>query len=124
MTSTASSTTPVADARAPGLAHYAASGVLEHVLARHGVTFQQQAALRSAAEPKTPDHLVTQVRDSLKTDPAGIRDTLGELLAERLLVEDGTHLRTTDTGRELLAAIGRQTAPVSHRIRATSGRYP
>ncbi|RST08678.1 hypothetical protein EF910_00010 [Streptomyces sp. WAC07149] len=31
-------TAPVADARILGLAHYAARGVLEHVLARHGLT--------------------------------------------------------------------------------------
>lgn len=74
MTTTASATTtapattaPVADARALGLAHYAARGVLEHVLARHAVTFQQQVVLRAAVTadaPQTSDDLVTQVRGS------------------------------------------------------------
>ncbi|MEU6705674.1 MarR family transcriptional regulator [Streptomyces wuyuanensis] len=125
MTTAASTTTastdgaPVADARALGLAHYAARGVLEHVLARHGITFQQQIALRAAVTadaPRTPDELVAQVRASLKADPADIRTTLDELLAGHLLVTDGTRLRPTDAGRELLAAVGAETAPVSARI--------
>ncbi|MFD3559306.1 MarR family transcriptional regulator [Streptomyces sp. NPDC058686] len=120
MTTTASSTTaPVADARALGLAHYAARGVLEHVLARHGATFQQQIALRAAVTadaPQTPDDLATQVQGSLKADPAGIRATLDEPLAKHLLVADGAHLRPTDAGRELLAAIGAETAPLTARV--------
>ncbi|WP_225630843.1 MarR family transcriptional regulator [Streptomyces solaniscabiei] len=112
-------TAPVADSRALGLAHYAARGVLEHVLARHGVTFQQQIALRAAATadtPQTADDLVTQVRGSLKTDPVAARATLDELLAERLLVADGAHLRPSDAGRELLAAVSAETAPLTARI--------
>ncbi|MEU6105394.1 MarR family transcriptional regulator [Streptomyces flaveolus] len=112
-------TAPVADARALGLAHYAARGVLEHVLARHGVTFQQQIALRAAVSadtPQTADDLVTQVRGSLKADPVAVRATLDELLAERLLVADGAHLRPSDAGRALLAAVGAETAPITARI--------
>ncbi|MEU6818604.1 MarR family transcriptional regulator [Streptomyces sp. NPDC046860] len=117
MTTTA--TPPVADARALALAHYAARGVLEHVLARHGVTFQQQVALRAAITTETPqtsDDLITQVQASLKADPDDIRATLDELLAKQLLVADGAHLRPTDAGRELLAATGAETAPISARI--------
>ncbi|MFD8807139.1 MarR family transcriptional regulator [Streptomyces sp. NPDC059597] len=112
-------TAPLADARVLALAHYAARGVLEHVLARHGVTFQQQVVLRTAitAEvPQTPDELVAQVQGLLKADPADIRATVDDLLAERLLAEDGTRLRPTDEGRELLAAVGAETAPVSARV--------
>lgn len=120
MTTTAVTTAaPVADARALGLAHYAARGVLEHVLARHGITFQQQVALRAAVTadaPQSADQLVAQVRGSLKADPADARATLDALLAEQLLVADGAHLRPTDAGRELLAAVGAQTAPVTARI--------
>lgn len=120
MTTTASTTTAsVANARALGLAHYAARGVLEHVLARHGITFQQQIALRAAVTadaPQTPDDLITQIRGSLKADPADIRATLDELLANQLLVADGAHLRPTDAGRELLASVGAETTPVSARI--------
>ncbi|GAA0699393.1 hypothetical protein GCM10010260_84080 [Streptomyces filipinensis] len=57
-------TAPVADARILGLAHYAARGVLEHVLARHGLTFTQQIALRAAVTadaPQTPHDLITQI---------------------------------------------------------------
>ncbi|MGW7091482.1 MarR family transcriptional regulator [Streptomyces sp. NPDC054874] len=110
---------PVANARDLALAHYAARGVLETVLARHGATFQQQVALRAAVTsdaPQTPEGLLTQVQESLKADPADIRATLDELRAKRLLVADGVHLRPTDAGRELLAAVGAETAPVSARI--------
>ncbi|MFI6150359.1 MarR family transcriptional regulator [Streptomyces sp. NPDC051109] len=115
MTTTAS----FADARALGLAHYAARGVLEHVLARHGITFQQQIALRAAITadtPKAAEDLVVEVQGSLKADPADIRATLDELLAKQLLVVDGAHLRPTDAGRELIAVVGAETAPISARI--------
>ncbi|MGW5047535.1 MarR family transcriptional regulator [Streptomyces griseoluteus] len=119
MTNTASTTAPVADARALGLAHYAARGVLEHVLAQHGITFQQQVVLRAAVTadaPQTPDDLITQVQDSLKADPADLRATLDALLAKQLLVADGAHLRSTDAGHELLATVGAETAPITARI--------
>ncbi|MEU6420436.1 MarR family transcriptional regulator [Streptomyces spiralis] len=119
MTTIASTAEPVANARDLALAHYAARSVLEHVLARHGATFLQQVALRAAITtetPQTPDDLITQVQGSLKADPADIRATLDELLAKQLLVADGAHLRPTDAGRELLAATGAETAPISARI--------
>ncbi|WP_037853436.1 hypothetical protein [Streptomyces sp. NRRL S-340] len=119
MTTTASTAAPVADARALGLAHYAARGVLEHVLARHGITFQQQVALRAAlttGTPQTPDDIVTQVQGSLKADPADVRATLDELLAKQLLTADGAYLRPTDAGRGLIAAAGAETAPITARI--------
>ncbi|MGM9439581.1 MarR family transcriptional regulator [Streptomyces murinus] len=120
MTTTASTATaPVANARALALAHYAARSVLEHVLARYGATSQQQVALRAAITTETPqtsDALITQVQGSLNADPADIRATLDELLAKQLLVADGAHLRPTDAGRELLAATGAETAPISARI--------
>ncbi|MFE7233659.1 MarR family transcriptional regulator [Streptomyces sp. NPDC002405] len=119
-TSTSASTTgPVADARALGLAHYAARGVLEHVLARHGITFQQQIALRAAVTadaPQTPDDLAARIQGSLKADPADVRATLDELLDRQLLATDGAHLRPTDAGRELLAVVGAETAPLTARI--------
>lgn len=117
--STATTTAPVAGARDLGLAHYAARGVLEHVLARHGITFRQQITLRAALTAdtsQTPDDLVTQVQDSLKADPADIRATVDELLVKHLLVANGAHLRPTDAGRELMAAVGAETAPISARI--------
>ncbi|MFD9567763.1 MarR family transcriptional regulator [Streptomyces sp. NPDC059994] len=119
MTTTETTTAPLANARDLALAHYAARGVLEHVLARHGITFQQQVTLRAAVTadaPQTPDGLVLQVQGSLKADPADIRTTLDELLAKQLLVADGAHLRPTEAGRGLLATASAETAPISARI--------
>lgn len=120
MTTPASAPAPAADARDLALAHYAARGVLETVLARHGITFQQQVTLRAAitadTPQQTPDDLLARVQESLKTDPAGIRTTIDELRSERLLAADGPYLRPTDTGRELLAAVSAETAPLSARI--------
>ncbi|MEU3193294.1 MarR family transcriptional regulator [Streptomyces sp. NPDC006992] len=112
-------TTTPADARMLGLAHYAARGVLEHVLARHGVTFLQQVTLRAlvtAEAPQTREEVVTRVRGSLKADPVEIHATLDELRAGQLVLADDPHLRPTDRGRELLAAVGAETAPISARI--------
>ncbi|MGW1274611.1 MarR family transcriptional regulator, partial [Streptomyces sp. NPDC002491] len=110
---------PVADARALGLAHYAARGVLEHVLARHGISFGQQIVLRAAVTADTPqraEDVVTQVRASLKADPADVRAAVDELLARRLLLADGGRLRPTAAGRDLLAVVGAEAAPFTARI--------
>ncbi|WP_166026530.1 MarR family transcriptional regulator [Streptomyces chilikensis] len=112
-------TAPAADSRALGLAHYAARGVLERVLARHGITFRQQVTLRAAVtaeSPRTPDDIVAQVQGALKADPADVRAALDALLAKRLLVADGTHLCPTDAGRELIAVTAAEVAPFSARI--------
>ncbi|MGW4022152.1 helix-turn-helix domain-containing protein [Streptomyces sp. NPDC005009] len=112
-------TAPVADSRALGRAHYAARGVLEHFLAPHGLTFQQQLTLSAALTadaPRTPDDLVTRIRDDVKADPAEIRAAIDVLLDRGLLVADGAHLHPTEAGRELTAAVGARTAPVTARI--------
>ncbi|WP_030756142.1 hypothetical protein [Streptomyces griseus] len=118
-TSTTGTAAPLADARMLGLAHYAARGVLEHVLARHGVTFPQQIALRAAVTadaPPTPDELVARVRADLKADPAGIRADLDALRAKALLAADGPHLLPTEAGRALLAAVAAEAAPRTARV--------
>ncbi|NEA44881.1 MarR family transcriptional regulator [Streptomyces sp. SID10815] len=112
-------TAPLADARALALAHYAARGVLEHVLAGYGLTFQQHIALRAAVTadaPQSPDDLVAQVRGALKADPADIRATLDALVAGALLAVDGPHLRPTGAGRERVGAVTAATAPLSARV--------
>ncbi|MFJ6409247.1 MarR family transcriptional regulator [Streptomyces hydrogenans] len=108
-----------ADARVLGLAHYAARGVLEHVLARHGVTFTQQIALRTAVTaegPLTPDELVARIGATLKTVPADAHAALDALRARELLLADGPHLLPTEAGSALLATVTAETAPLSARI--------
>ncbi|EDY46202.2 hypothetical protein [Streptomyces sp. SPB074] len=111
--------TPAVSPRDLALAHYAARAVLEQILARHGVTFARQIALRAAATaeaPHTPDGLVAEVRGFLKTDPAAVRADLDALLAAGLLATDGAHLRPTGAGRDLLATTAAEVAPFTARV--------
>ncbi|MFI7498437.1 MarR family transcriptional regulator [Streptomyces sp. NPDC049687] len=114
-------TAPTVDGRAIGLAHYAGRSVLEHVLTRHGATFARHITLRAAVVadgPVTADALVAEVVGALKTDPAAVRVTVEELLAEELLSADGPLLRPTEAGRQLLAVVGAETGEISARIYA------
>ncbi|MFH8798562.1 MarR family transcriptional regulator [Streptomyces sp. NPDC017936] len=115
-------TAPLLDPRVVALAHYAARAVLETVLARHGVDFQQSVVLRLAAVADGPverDEVVAGAVDALKTDPAATHGVIDELVAARLLAPDGTsRLRITDAGRELYDRTTRETAPFTARIYA------
>ncbi|MFJ9905489.1 MarR family transcriptional regulator [Streptomyces sp. NPDC101152] len=112
-------TAPVADSRALGLAHYAARAVLESVLGRHGATFQQQITLRLVAVAEQPverEALVTQVVDALKVDAADAHHVVEELGTKGLVTVDGSQVRITDAGRDLYAAVTAETGRVSARI--------
>jgi DNA-binding MarR family transcriptional regulator len=115
-------TTPLVDPRVIALAHYAARAILERVLARHGMTFQQSVALRLAAVADGPTeraHLVDGVVGSLKIDAADAHGVLDELLAAGLLAPDGaSRVRLTDAGRERFDTTSAETAPISARIYA------
>lgn len=118
-TPTTPATAPAADARALGLAHYAARAALEHVLARHGATFEQQITLRLVAVAEAPfEHaaLVEQVAGSLKTDRAGVREVVEQLLAKGLLATETSKVRITDSGREFYATVSGETAEISARV--------
>ena len=88
MTTTAPTTTytsaPPADPRVIALAHYAGRAVLEHVLAGHGATFQQQITLRplAAEGPLEREELVGQVAGALKVDAAEVEGVIAELIAK------------------------------------------
>ncbi|WP_282703842.1 MarR family transcriptional regulator [Streptomyces sp. CC219B] len=112
-------TAPSADARALGLAHYAARGVLETVLARYGTTFQQMIALRAVATAETPverGEVVGYVIDSLKAEAAEADAVVEELLAGGLIAAEASRLRVTDSGRELFARTGAEQKEISARI--------
>jgi DNA-binding MarR family transcriptional regulator len=112
-----STTITTADARSLALAHYAARGVLEQVLARQGMTFQEQITLRAAAvDTLTPAELIAEVHGSLKADPASIEVTVDELVSKGLLAETDGTLHPTDAGRAVLAAAAAEVAPFSARI--------
>ncbi|MFI9766471.1 MarR family transcriptional regulator [Streptomyces sp. NPDC052415] len=115
-------TTPRLDPRVIALAHYAARAVLEHVLARHGTTFQQSVTLRLAAladGPAEREHLVDGVVGSLKIDAVDAEGVLDEVLAAGLLAPDGpSRVRITDAGRERFDTTSAETAPISARIYA------
>ncbi|MFJ8591749.1 MarR family transcriptional regulator [Streptomyces sp. NPDC093598] len=113
-------TTPLVDPRVIALAHYAGRALLEHVLDRHGITFQQSVTLRLAALADGPvgrEQLVDGVTGALKIDAAEVHGVLDELIAARLLTPDGaSSLRITDAGRKLYATTSGETTPITARI--------
>ncbi|WP_327399481.1 MarR family winged helix-turn-helix transcriptional regulator [Streptomyces sp. NBC_01288] len=115
MTTTA---TP-ADARTLGLAHYAARAVLERVLTRHGLGFQQQIVLRPvalAAGPVDRGQLAADTVAALKVDEGSVRGTIDELITAGLLATDASAVRITDAGRALYERIVEETSAASARI--------
>jgi DNA-binding MarR family transcriptional regulator len=113
---------PALNPRVIALTHYAGRAVLENVLARHGVTFQQSVTLRLVAVADGPvdrERLVGEVVDALKTDEAAVRSVVEELVESRLLTAASTSLLgITDAGRELYRTTSAETAPISARIYA------
>jgi hypothetical protein len=113
-------TTPLLNPRVIALAHYAARGVLERVLARHGATFQQSVTLRVVAVADGPverGHLVDGVVGSLKIGAAEAHAVVDELIAAELLAPlEPSRVRITDAGRELYDRTSAETAPITARI--------
>ncbi|MFE9600264.1 MarR family winged helix-turn-helix transcriptional regulator [Streptomyces hokutonensis] len=115
---TTATTTP-ANARMLGLAHYAARAVLESVLTRHGVGFQQQITLRPvalAAGPVDRGQLAADTAAGLKVDEDSVQGTIDELITAGLLGTDASDVRITDAGRELFERITKETGAASARI--------
>ncbi|MEU9627443.1 MarR family winged helix-turn-helix transcriptional regulator [Streptomyces luteogriseus] len=112
--------TPPVGPRDIALAHYAGRALLETVLARHGITFQQSVTLRLAAVADGPvgrEQLVDGVTGALKIDAAEVHRVLDELVAAQLLTPDGSSdVRITEAGRELYATTSGETAPITARI--------
>ncbi|CAM5708036.1 MULTISPECIES: winged helix DNA-binding protein [Streptomyces] len=111
---------PLLNPRLIALAHYAARGILEHVLARHGLTFQQSVTLRLAAVAEGPverQHLVDGVVDSLKIEAAEADAVVDELIASGALSpQQPSRIRITDAGRQLYETTSAETAPLSARV--------
>lgn len=114
--------TPPLNPRVLALAHYAARGLLEKVLAGHGITFQQSVTLRLAAVADGPverERIAADVVDALKIETTEARSVVDELTAAELLTPDGpSTVRITDAGRKLYDTTTAQTAPISARIYA------
>jgi DNA-binding MarR family transcriptional regulator len=112
-------TTTPADARMLGLAHYAARAVLEGVLTRHGLDFQQQIVLRPvvlAAGPVDRDRLAADTVAALKADEDSVQGTIDELIAAGLVATDASEVRITDAGRALYERITNETSGTTARI--------
>ena len=115
-------TPPLLNPRVIALAHYAARAVLERVLARHSMTFQQSVTLRLAAVADGPvdrEHLVDGVVGSLKIDTEEASAVVDELVAAQLLApEEPPLVRITEAGRELYDTTSAATAPLTARVYA------
>jgi DNA-binding MarR family transcriptional regulator len=112
-------TTTPANARMLGLAHYAARAVLESVLTRHGLRFQQQIVLRPvalAAGPVDRGRLAADTVAALKVGEDSAQGTIDELIAAGLLATDASEVRITDAGRALYEQITKETSAASARI--------
>ncbi|MFF9815341.1 MarR family transcriptional regulator [Streptomyces sp. NPDC014006] len=113
-------TAPLADSRAIGLAHYAARAVLEQVMGRHGLSFLQTTVLRplaAAGEPLSRDRLVQSVVDAVKITALEADRTVDELIGRRLLtVDESDTVRMTEEGREVYDAGAAETAQASARV--------
>ena len=121
MTTPTATSAPQANPRLIALAHYAGRAILESVLARHGITFQQSVTLRLAAVADGPvdrARLVGEVVDALKIDEAAVHTVVEELIEGRLLTAESAALRITDAGRELYRTTSAETSPISARIYA------
>lgn len=114
--------TPPLNPRVIALAHYASRALLEHVLARHDVTFQQSVTLRLAAVAEGPverERIVDGVTGALKISAAEAGSVVDELVAAELLAARGAaQVRITDAGRELYERTSAETAPITARIYA------
>ena len=114
--------TPALNPRVIALAHYAARALLENVLARHGVTFQQSVTLRLAAVAEGPverARIVEDVVGALKIDPPQAHSVVDELISTGLVAPQGaSQVRITDAGRELFETTSAETAPISARVYA------
>ncbi|MFF9850937.1 MarR family winged helix-turn-helix transcriptional regulator [Streptomyces litmocidini] len=117
-------TAPTTNGRVIALAHYSARALLEGVLTRHGITFEQSVTLRVvtvAGGAVERDALVTDVIGSLKSDPVVVRGVIDELTTAKLLEQDperASLLRLTDAGRELYGTATAETAEISARLYA------
>ncbi|MEV6483105.1 MarR family transcriptional regulator [Streptomyces sp. NPDC051576] len=112
-------TAPRLDPRVLGLAHYAARAVLESVLTRHGLAFQQQIVLRPVALADGPvdrDRLTEDTVAALKTDKQSVQGTIDGLITAELLGADATEVRITDAGRALYERVTKETSAASARI--------
>ncbi|EFE65424.1 MarR family transcriptional regulator [Streptomyces sp. NWU49] len=116
-------TAPLVDGRVIGLAHYAGRAVLESVLARHDVTFQQSVALRAVAVADAGRvdraRLAGEVSGALKLPAAEADGVVDELIASGLLApHEPSGIRITDAGREVHRRSSAETGRISARIYA------
>jgi DNA-binding MarR family transcriptional regulator len=112
-------TAPTVDGRVIGLAHYAGRAILESVLARYDMTFQQAVTLRPVAVAGAPverDALVAQIADTLKIEAADVHGVVEELAARQLITIEGPKVLITDAGRELQTEVSTETGKISARI--------
>ncbi|GAA1400162.1 hypothetical protein GCM10009639_40820 [Kitasatospora putterlickiae] len=131
MTTTPATATPVPAAPVPAvngrviaLAHYASRALLEGVLTRHGLAFEQSVALRAVALAGGSlgrDALVADVVGSLKAPEPAVRAVVEGLVTAGLLAEDpaeASRLRYTEAGHALVDGTTAESGEISARLYA------
>ncbi|MFE0644889.1 MarR family winged helix-turn-helix transcriptional regulator [Streptomyces sp. NPDC058877] len=115
---------PTTNGRVIALAHYAARALLEGVLTRHGITFEQNVTLRAVFDGGAPverERLVADVIGSLKADESVARTAIDRLTTAELIERDpaeASRIRLTDAGRRLFETTTAETAEISARLYA------
>jgi DNA-binding MarR family transcriptional regulator len=115
-------TAPTANGRTVALAHYAGRALLEIVLARHDLTFEQSVTLRGvvvAGGAIGRDELAGGIAGALQTDEASVGGVVDELAAAKLVEEDPAEagrVRVTAAGREVYEVSTAEAAEITKRL--------
>lgn len=102
-----------------GQAHYATRALLERVLARVGITFEQSVAYNvvTANDGKVDrSRIVDRLVTGLKIDAVAAEASIDGLVASGLLDADGSQVSFTASGREVSEQIQAAVAEIIARL--------
>ncbi|MFD5625263.1 MarR family winged helix-turn-helix transcriptional regulator [Streptomyces sp. NPDC127072] len=113
--------TPRANGRTIGLAHYASRALLEQVLSRTGTTFNESVALRALSDnggTAARAWLVDRLTGALKIDESAADRTVTGMTDAGLLEPAGGQVTLTESGRELFEGVRKAGDEIAARLYA------